>query len=145
MREKTFQRLCISFGVLLFSVPLGMIGYGTWIENIRESNGYYASRQRRYGGEKELREQLEVEKKKIGLEDVAINLMVVDQDGLIGGITPREDRYDMWVNRKFMGPFTLRHELHHVLCRENGEPIHRSGPFRWLEESNATSYAINGE
>ena len=77
-------------GVLIGSVVLGFSQFCFDKTNVIRNNSIYTNA-RLYDSEKELRRDFKLEKKKLGLENLDVDLEIVDSKGLIGRATHYHD------------------------------------------------------
>lgn len=131
-RDKLFG-IAVKFGaaLLLYSTP--------WLVNsIR--NEIILDRKNEYGSEEDVKNDLEIESRKLGLDNLGLNLKFVDPEEYTAyAKRDSEGRIEIGLGRN-RNRKALRHELYHIVHFDEDKSFFRC--MLNISEWEATSYAV---
>ena len=140
-----FEKTCVA---LRFALVVGIVGmimlvaadYGIIQRN---KNMVYTSST--YLSQEEMLNDLEVEKKNLGLEDLDIDLEIINDKDFVGLVRGTPEGYKIEIGEDYLKPGVLRHEMKHAQRFHSGHlkmSREKFLPFSLYEEWVATSYAL---
>ena len=138
--SRVIKNCIITAALVLCAIPLAQIGFET--ANSINKKLYKTPAYSQENFEAAFKE----EKKKLGLENLAINLEVVDDPNFVSRCWYyNPNKIEILVGKNYMKKGVLKHALYHANRMRNGyitKEREHWNPLHTLEDWKATSYAL---